>query len=234
MRIINCAVVDDEPIARAGIKEFIDQIDYLSFVGYANDINSTIELLAHETIDLLFLDINMPGLSGIDFVKTLRHKKPMIVFITAYSHYAVESYELNVLDYLMKPVSFNRFNVAAERALKTIALQNKSKIEKDYLFVRAEGRLEKINIQQIMCIASLQNYIKIHLVNGESYIVHSTLKGFHNQLNASHFLMVHKCYIININFIHSITGNQIKIDGFGNVPIGRFFKQNINSFLLNQ
>lgn len=233
MRIINCAVVDDEPIARQGLREFIDQVDFLCFKGFANDVQTTITLLEKTEIDLLFLDINMPGISGIDFIKTFTGKKPLIVFVTAYPNFAVESYNLNSLDYLMKPVSFERFKTTADKALKALPILQKDNLKKDYLFVKCEGLLEKVNISEIVYIASMQNYIKIHLSNRETFTVHLTLKKIHSQLDAKEFIMVHKCYIVHISFINSISGNQIKLKDFGNIPIGRIFRPNINSILIN-
>lgn len=233
MKLINCAIADDEPIAREGIREFIDQVDFLKFKGFAKDVESTIELLAQSEIDLLFLDINMPGISGIDYVKTLTEKRPLIVFITAYAEFAVESYNLNAVDYLMKPVSFSRFYTAVEKARNAFNQLPKPQQKRDFLFVKNNGRYEKIQLSKIVFIASLQNYIKLHLSSGDAIVMHSTLKRIYEQLDQNNFIMVHKCYIVNVAYITAISGNQIALFNAGILPIGRLFKQNITEIIKN-
>lgn len=224
MKRINCVVADDEPIARQGIREFIDRLDFLHFSGFAKDVDSTTDLLQRKEVDLLFMDIEMPGMSGIEFIRTCTERMPLVVFITAYPDYAVESYNLNVFDYLLKPASFERFSTSAKRAFDAINIRSAVREKKDFFFLRCEGRFEKIKSSEIVYISAMQNYVRIHFSSGRVMIVHSALKSVFRMLDEEKFVPVHKSYIVNLDYVDSVTGNSINLAQHGQVPIGRHFR----------
>jgi len=227
MNLINCVVADDEPIARKGILEFIDKVEFLNVSGTAKDADELEKLLGRREVDLLFIDIEMPGVSGIDFVKTYEGKMPLLVFTTAYPDYAVESYNLKAFDYLLKPVSPDRFRLTAERALDALSALLPSREKKDYFFVRSEGRYEKLIMSEIVYLSGMQNYVKIHFMSGKTMVVHSALKSIFRQLDENRFIMVHKSYIVNLDYIASVSGSHVSLTEFGQIPIGRHFKAGI-------
>ncbi len=233
MNLINCVVADDEPIARKGILEFIDRVEFLNVSGTAKDADELEKLLAYREVDLLFIDIDMPGVSGIDFIKTYEGKMPLVVFTTAYPDYAVESYSLKAFDYLLKPVSPERFRITAERALDTLCALLPSREKKDYFFVRCDGRYEKLVMSEIVYISGMQNYVKIHFASGKTMVVHSAMKSIFRQLDESRFIMVHKSYIVNLDFISSVSGSHVSLADLGQIPIGRHFKAGILPRLYN-
>lgn len=233
MNLINCVVADDEPIARKGILEFIDKVEFLNVSGTAKDVYELEKLLQYREVDLLFLDIEMPGISGIDFIRNYEGRMPMVVFTTAYPEYAVESYDLQAFDYLLKPVSLDRFRLTAERALEALSQLLPSREKKDYFFVRSEGKYEKLVMSEIVYISGMQNYIKIHFSNGKTLVVHSALKSIYRQLDENRFMMVHKSYIVNLDFIASVSGSHVSLTELGQIPIGRHFKSSIMPRLYN-
>ncbi len=233
MNLINCVVADDEPLARKGILEFIEKIDFLNVSGTAKDVYELEALLVHREVDLLFIDIEMPGISGIDFIKTYEGRMPLVVFTTAYPDYAVESYSLKAFDYLLKPVSPERFKVTAGRALETLSKVLPLRGQKDYFFVRCDGRYEKLVMSEIVYVSGMQNYVRIHFANGKTLIVHSALKSIYRQLDESRFIMVHKSYIVNLDYIASVSGSHISLAELGQIPIGRHFKASILPRLYN-
>jgi DNA-binding LytR/AlgR family response regulator len=227
MNLINCVVADDEPIARKGILELIDKVDFLNVSGTAKDVFELEKLLEIREVDILFIDIEMPGISGIDFVKTYEGRMPLVVFTTAYPDYAVESYSLKAFDYLLKPVSKERFRMTADRAKEALSALLPTREKKDYFFVRCDGRYEKLIMSEIVYISGMQNYIKIHFSSGKTMVVHSAMKSIFRQLDESRFIMVHKSYIVNLDYIASVSGSHVSLTGLGQIPIGRHFKASI-------
>lgn len=225
-------VVDDEPLARKGVKSLVDKIDFLDFIDEAKDIEGLIKMLSNTSVDLVFLDIEMPGLSGIDFVKTYQDKLPLIIFITAYHDFAVESYTLHAVDYLLKPVSFERFYDAATKALDI----HKSEVKPEGLdqpfFIRHEGQFQKIDPKEIRLISSMQNYIRVYQSDSKPLVIRNTLKEFQQRLNLNQFLLVHKSHVVNRSFIESISATHITLQDLGQIPIGRKHKEDIMKKLL--
>ena len=222
-----CLIIDDEPVARKGIEEYIAEVEFLELVAQCENPLKAATYLNEQTIDLIFLDIHMPKLSGIEFLKGLRHP-PLVIFTTAYSDYALEGYSLDVVDYLMKPITFERFLKAAQKAfevhqMKKLAAEHKT--HSDYFFVKCESKYEKVNYVDVRYVESLQNYVIVHTPT-KKLITYMTLASFETQLPKDQFLKVHKSFIVSIAGIKSIDGNEIII-GDTRIPISRNLKDQV-------
>jgi DNA-binding LytR/AlgR family response regulator len=239
MRITEVLIVDDEPLAQDILEAYVLKTPGLHIAGKCKNALEAFSYINKHQIDLLLIDINMPEISGIDFLKSLKHP-PMVIFTTAYSEYAVESYELNAVDYLLKPVSFERFLKAINKA--TELLQNDSEpipnapatpsLADNVLFVKSDGKLLKIDITQLWLIEGLKDYLKLHTESGK-IIVHSTMKNFEDQLaQLPYFVRVNKSYIINIKYITEIDGNMIRLKD-QHIPIGSTYKDEVHKLFDN-
>lgn len=225
---LNCIAVDDESLARKLLQENIEQVPFLNLVKVCKNPFEAMEALQEHKIDLMFLDIQMPGMLGTKFLESLT-EKPMVILVTAYENYAVESYNLDVVDYLMKPVSFDRFSKSAHKALDLYKRNKKvtggnssegapSAEEQDYFFVNVEYSLVKIVFNDITHIEGLKDYIKIFLTTQTRPILtKSTLKGIEERLPGN-FMRVQKSYIVNLEKIQSIRNHRITIDKF-DIPV---------------
>lgn len=221
--IIRCLIIDDEPLARKGLKEYIQDVDFLQLAGEFDNPLKAADIMMKEKIDLIFLDIQMPKMTGMEFMKTLSHP-PMVIFTTAYPQYAVEGFELNAIDYLLKPFSFERFwkSVLKVRSMKESADKTTAPAttaEPDYFFVKSDSKLVKIFYDEILFIEALQNYVAVHTVS-KKYITYLTFRSIEEHLPASRFIRTHKSYIVNASKVESIEGNDIKI-GQHHIPISR-------------
>ncbi|HKP32081.1 MAG TPA: LytTR family DNA-binding domain-containing protein, partial [Chitinophagaceae bacterium] len=209
---LNCIIIDDEPLARKGLVEYIEDVDFLHLAGeFDNPLKAT-STLNDQTIHLIFLDIQMPKLSGIEFLKSLSHP-PLIIFTTAYPQYAIEGFDLNVLDYLLKPISFDRFLKAAMKAKDVINLKQpvaQVATQEDYIFIKSDNKLVKIFYNDILFVEALQNYVTI-VTSDKKHITYLTFKSVEESLPADQFIKVHKSYLVAASKIESIEGNQIKI-----------------------
>jgi two-component system LytT family response regulator len=227
---LRCIAVDDENLARKLLEENIQQVPFLELVKTCKNPFEAIEVLENEEIDLMFLDIQMPGMLGTKFLQTLR-EKPLVIFVTAYDHYAVESYDLEVVDYLMKPVSLDRFTKAAFKALDAFKKRSQeitssttnppagTEDTPDYFFVNVEYSLVKINFDQITHIEGLKDYIKIFTTNTvHPILTKSTLKGIEEKLPPRKFLRVQKSFIVNLDKIESIRNHRISIGKY-EIPV---------------
>lgn len=213
-------MVDDEPLGRNLMVENINLIPFLELVGTAKNAFDALKLLESTDVDLIFLDIQMPGMTGTKFVESLT-KKPMIIFVTAYEEFAVESYNLEVIDYLMKPVSIERFTKAANKAYERFRLAPVEQKEQglDYMFVNVEYSLVKVNFDTITHIEGLKDYIKIFVTTANHPILtKSTLKGIEEKLPNGKFLRVQKSFIVNLDKIESIRNHRISIGKF-EIPV---------------
>lgn len=225
---LRCIVVDDEPLGRNLMVENIALIPFLELAGAAKNAFEAMELLESEKIDLIFLDIQMPGMTGTKFVESLT-QKPMIIFVTAYEEFAVESYNLEVVDYLMKPVSVERFTKAANKAYERFSLVAKESksAELDYMFVNVEYSLVKVNFDTITHIEGLKDYIKIFVTTAvHPILTKSTLKGIEEKLPEGKFLRVQKSFIVNLNKIESIRNHRISIGKF-EIPVSDSSMENL-------
>jgi|ERR1700730_11545657 len=232
--ILNCLIIDDEPLARKGLKEYIQDVDFLQLAGeFDNPLKAT-GVLTEQHIHLLFLDIHMPKITGIEFLRSLQ-SPPQVIFTTAFPQYAVEGFDLNVLDYLVKPISFDRFLKAAMKARELFTARQTTILPpsapaEDYIFIKADNKLVKLFYHDILFIEALQNYVTIHTIN-KKYISYLTFKSMEESLPADQFIKVHKSYLISAAKIESIEGNQIKI-GQHYIPISRTVKEEVMEKLL--
>lgn len=226
---MNCIIVDDEPVARKVLQEYIEEIDFLQLEGSAENPLKAIILLDGHTIDLMFLDINMPKMNGIEFLKTST-SLPLAILTTAYTDYAIEGFELDVVDYLVKPFSFERFVKACNKAKGVFELKNKNinASALNYFFVKCDGKIEKIFYDEVIFIEALMNYVVIY-TEDKKLIVYLTLKGIADQLPKEIFLKVHKSTIINIKKIKSIEGNEISL---GKLKVT--ISQNLQDYVMKQ
>jgi len=231
--IINCLIIDDEPLAINVIKNHIKEIDNINVIDTFNSAIDALNFMKSNTVDLLFLDINMPLLDGLDFIKSL-DKKPMIVITTAYSEYAIKTYELEVLDYLMKPISFPRFLKAVNRAFKELNSNLTSNIgiaKRAHIFIKVDKKkMQKIYLDEILIIESLRDYLKITTISNK-YIIHSTLSSFTEKLPSNNFIRIHRSFTIAIDKIEAVQGNSVEIDGIKYV-IGRSYIEHVKNRIL--
>jgi DNA-binding LytR/AlgR family response regulator len=227
---IRCVVTDDEPFARKGLQGYIEQIDFLELKGVCENALELNSLLKKESVDLLFLDIEMPYVTGIDFLKNIT-SPPKVIFTTAYEKYALQGFELEVLDYLLKPISFERFMRAANKAFDYFRGQQAPASGEDYIFVKADSKLEKIHFSDILFIEALENYVAIY--TGEKKIItHLTLKMLQDKLPHGAFIQPHKSYIVSIGKISSIEGNILHVLHY-QVPISKYQKEEIMEKIVN-
>lgn len=218
---IKCLAIDDEPYALKQIADYIEKTPFLELAGRCSNAFEAMEVMTSGAVDLIFVDINMPGMSGMDFVKTLP-PGTNIIFSTAYSQYAVESYKVDAIDYLLKPISYEDFLHAANKALKHISqAQNKQNesLTKDYFFVSSEGKIEKITLQDIDYIESMSEYVKIFLSNKKYIITLLRLKNLEDFLPKDRFMRVHRSYIVNMKNITTIERNRIVFYGTAYIPV---------------
>ena len=230
---INCIIIDDEPLARKGLKEYIADAEFLNLAGEFDSPLKAADIISRGKVQLLFLDIQMPKITGLDFFKTLQHAPP-VIFTTAYPQYALEGYEVNALDYLVKPVSFDRFLKAALKAKEYYEVREKNVTEtttsSQYFFIKADNKLVKIIFDEVLFAEALQNYVTIH-TRERKYITYLTFKSVENYLPADKFIRVHKSYIVAVSKIDSIEGNDIRI-GQHHIPISRSLKDEVMERLL--
>ncbi|MEQ9377047.1 MAG: response regulator transcription factor [Imperialibacter sp.] len=223
---IRCIIVDDEELARALIKEYVSKIPSLELVGTYKNPLEALEVLRAEQIDLMFLDIQMPELTGIQFLKSLE-KKPVVIFTTAYPEYALEGYELDVVDYLVKPVSIERFLHGVNKATKIF--HNKTDNsgttnQPDFIVVHADHKIYRLLLADILYIEGLREYVSYFTSDGKRIIALESLKKLEEILPSHMFMRVHKSYIVPINRVRVIEGNMVMIEKKG-IPIGASYKE---------
>jgi len=224
MEQINCLIIDDEPIAREGIADYCKEISFLNVIALCKNVLQANHYLEKNQIDLIFLDINMPILSGIDWLKDLKNS-PSIIMTTAYEEYALESFTYNVLDYLVKPVSFERFLQAVNKVSNYYSHKTETKV----LFLKSEKQLKKVNLKDILFVEGMQNYIKI-VTPEEAIITHMSLKSFKDQLPEDSFIQTHKSYIVSKFKVDKIKEHHIIIGDY-EIPISiRLRKTVLDSF----
>jgi DNA-binding LytR/AlgR family response regulator len=228
---IKCVITDDEPFARKGLQGYATQIDFLDLRGVCENAVELNSLLKREKVDLLFLDIEMPYMTGIDFLKHFPGA-PKVIFTTAYEKYALQGFELEVLDYLLKPIPFERFLRAANKAYDYFRAQaSAAGRAEDYVFVKAESKLEKIAFADILFAEALENYVAIY-TREKKVITHLTLKMLQEKLPPAAFVQPHKSYVIAIDKINSIEGNILHIDRY-QVPISKYQRDEIMERIVN-
>jgi DNA-binding LytR/AlgR family response regulator len=229
---LKCLIVDDEPLAQDILKEYAGNCQSLELLKVCSDAFEAGEFLQSHPVDLIFLDINMPRLSGISFVKTLNHPI-LIIFTTAYPEYAAEGFEANAVDYLVKPFSFERFMKAVNKAIEWAEFRKKKENPQDsdsiqnqeFILLRSDKKIFKINFDDILYFESVGDYIKVFCTD-KKIIIHETVKNLISQLPLNQFIRVHKSYIVSVTKIRLIDGNQVDVAG-QKIPIGLVFKEEL-------
>jgi len=228
--MLNCVIIDDEPLAREGMANYVKEIDFLQLSGTCVNPVELVQLLDRQAVDLIFLDIQMPKMDGIEYLK-ITPKPPMVIITTAFPSYALESFQLNVLDYLLKPITFDRFFKAANKAKDYHQLITKAadpgndKTAANYFFIKCGNKYEKIYFSDILYIQGQQNYVTI-CTQKNKYMTLLNLKDLEENLERRSFIRVHKSYIVAIDKIDSIEGNEICIQS-NRIPISRNYREHV-------
>lgn len=237
--MLKCVIVDDEPLARECITNYVGEVDFLHLAGTGDNPLDLAQLLDAQKIDLVFLDIQMPVMNGIDFLKVVQNP-PMVIITTAYPSFALEGFQLNVLDYLVKPITFNRFFKAASKARDYYSLLSKSNlppetrvdVTEDYFFIKCDYKYERIYFDDILYVQGLQNYVTIYTRKGK-YITLLYLKNVEENLEKHSFIRVHKSYIVSISKIEAIENNEIIIQS-SRIPISRNYRDEVIEKVINK
>lgn len=232
---IRCIAIDDEPLAVKKIAGYIQKVPFLELVAECRSAAEAMSILDNSIVQLLFIDINMPDISGMDFVKSLTNK-PYIVFTTAYSEYAVEGFQVEAVDYLLKPITFTNFLKAANKVKNLIELTANNQKEflntnLTHLFVKSDYKLIRIELADIKYVESQHEYIKIHLVNSNPVMTQMSLKSIEEQLPSNQFMRVHRSFIVNLAKILVIERNRIVFDGKVYIPVSEQYKVKFQEYI---
>lgn len=237
---MNCIAIDDEPLALNVIQDFCQRIDYINLVARCTNPVEAVRILNSNDIDLIFLDIQMPNITGLEFIKTLVNP-PLVILTTAYTEHALQGYEINALDYLVKPIPFERFFRAVNKAYELINLKKGKpavpvvhapvEASVNYIMVKVEYNLVKVNLDDIIYIEGLKDYIKIYTVNGpKALLTKSTMKNIEEKLPEDRFVRVHKSFIVSVSKINMVENNRI-LFGEKRIPVGNQYKQHFYEIL---
>jgi len=232
--IIRCLALDDEPLALEKMSNYIKNTTFLELVGVCRSGFEAFEYLSKTKVDLLFADINMPDINGLDFVKSL-HEKPQIIFTTAFSEYAFEGFKVDALDYLLKPIGYNEFLKSANKAKSyfetvsahTVMVAN----SKEYLFVKADYKIVRISLNDIIYIEGMREYARIHLVNDKSIMPLISMHILEEQLPSDRFMRIHRSYIVNLQKITTVDHSRVVFEGKVYIPISEQYKESFQKFL---
>jgi len=237
---INCLIVDDEQLARGLLERYISKIPYLSLKKSCKSALEAIDCLQKGDVDLMFLDIQMPDITGIAFLQTLK-KKPLVIFTTAYEEYAIDGYELDVIDYMLKPIAFERFLQGANKALEQIKLINTAantihitqktakNDTKDYIQLKSNHKIYNIKYVDILYVEGLKEYVTFY-TKDKKIIVLESLKNLEEKLPKNQFIRIHKSYIVNSDMVESLYGNQLEINN-KYIPIGKMYLEKVKKKL---
>lgn len=232
---MNCIIVDDEPLAVELIESFVQKVPQLNLVGMFNNAIDAMQSINSNLVDLVFLDIQMPNITGIEFAKSLKHP-PLIIFTTAYSNYAVEGFNLDAVDYLVKPIPFDRFLKAVNKASELYNLKKQKPaienpkpeqhgLSEKYIMVKADYSLLRVDLDKILYIEGLKDYLKIFIEGRKAILTISSFKNIESKLPSEYFIRVHRSYIVSLPKIESIQRHRIKINK-ELIPIGDIYKSN--------
>jgi DNA-binding LytR/AlgR family response regulator len=226
MRKIQTLIVEDEPLAREGLQMYVREIGFLEIKGVCEDALSANKMLSDQSIDLMFLDIQMPKLTGIDFLKSIKNP-PMVIMTTAYPNFALQGYELDVIDYLVKPYPFDRFLKAVNKARDFFDLKHKPSEtpKEDFFFVKCDYRYEKIQFNDVLYVEGMENYVVIYTA-AQKYVTLLRMKNIEETLPSGDFLRIHKSYIVSTRAVTSIDGNEVIVAG-KRLPLSREKKAEI-------
>ena len=225
--MINCIVVDDEPLARQLIESYINQLPGLACLGSFSSAIEAFAALHQFQVDVIFIDIEMPGITGLNFIKSLKIA-PKVIFITAYAEYAVDAFEIDAIDYLVKPVTFERFLKAVQRVElneNLPELLQQQTLNLSYIFLKVDKRLVKIDLSSIVHIEGLGDYLKVHTTH-QTYVTYMTLGKLESLLPASVFIRIHRSSIVNSSFIQFIEGNHVSVNNT-DLAIGQTYRENL-------
>ena len=241
--MIRCITIDDEPLALIQLTGYIEKVPFLKLVKACNSALEALDLLAKESVDLIFADINMPDLNGVDFVKSLVNK-PIIIFTTAYTEYAIEGFRVNALDYLLKPFGYNEFLKAANTALHQYELQTQTpqsplqaspeipaENSNNNLFIKADYKMIRLDMNKIIYMESQNEYIRIFFEDQKPIMTLLSMKKLEERLPAERFMRVHRSYIINLEKITAVANNRIIYGKDTYIPIGNQYKDKFNEYL---
>lgn len=230
---IKCLAIDDEPLALQQIAGYIQQISFLKLEAQCTNAFEALKVLESKSIDLMFVDINMPDLNGMEFVKSLEHK-PLLIFTTAYSEYALEGFKVDALDYLLKPFYFSEFSKAVQKAKKQFELMQNAPEElntnNDYLFIKSEYKLVRINLADILYIEGMKEYVRIHLTGQKPVMSLLSMKSLEEKLPENQFMRVHRSYIVNLGKITTVERHRIVFDDV-RIPVSDNYKEKFQEFL---
>ncbi len=221
---LRCLIVDDEPMARKGLEEYVKDIPFLELAGTCESAMRAKEFLLQNKVDLMLLDINMPQVTGIEFLKSLENP-PLVIFTTAHPDYALDSYEMDVMDYLVKPIMFERFQKAVQKAQEYHTLRVSTKTAADFFFIKCDHVFEKVFFNDVLYVEAMQNYCILHTV-ARKLIAYITLSGLEEKLPATRFMKVHKSYIVNLEKVTALDGNDLFINK-AQIPISRNLKEDV-------
>ena len=232
---ISCIAIDDEPLAVRKISAYIQKTPFLELVAECRSAFEAMEILNNRAIQLMFIDINMPDLSGMEFVKSLADK-PYIVFTTAYSEFAVEGFQVDAADYLLKPITYANFLKAANKVKNLIDLTANSQKESirttaSHLFVKSDYKLIRIELDDIRYIESQHEYIKIHLFNSKPVMTQLSMKAIEEQLPSGQFMRVHRSFIVNLKKVSMVERNRIVFDGKVYIPVSDQYKEKFQEYI---
>ena len=226
--MIKCIIVEDEMLAQQVIQSHLQKIDTCKLVAICNNALEAKEVLNKEEVDLMFLDIQLPGMTGLHFLRSLNNP-PLVVLTTAYSEYAVESYEFNIIDYLLKPISFERFRKTIDKiidgGLSARVLKENDSLPADHIFIKSNGKFVKVNFSEITYIKGMKDYLKIHTAKSR-LVTHQTMNEMEKMLPVKQFIRIHKSYIIALSHIKSIYGNSIEMEDV-TIPVGITYKDKV-------
>ncbi|MFI5161266.1 MAG: LytR/AlgR family response regulator transcription factor [Sphingobacteriales bacterium] len=221
---ISCIITDDEPFARKGLQGYIEKIDFFDLKGSCEDAMQLSDMLQKQPVDLLFLDIQMPHITGVEFLRAIRNP-PKVIFTTAYQQYAIDGFELDVMDYLLKPIPYERFLKAAWKARDYFALKEQPESIAPYIFVKAAGKLEKITFSEILFIEGMENYVAIY-TDSKKIVTHTTIKSLLEKLPTKQFIQTHKSYVVAIDKINTIEGNTLHVQSY-QVPVSKYLREEV-------
>ena len=232
---IRCIAIDDEPMALEKLKSYIQKIPYMELVAACDSPADAIQIMSDTAVDAVFVDINMPDMNGLDFVKVLP-EMPLVVFTTAYSEYAVESYRVRAVDYLLKPYTFEEFQRAADYVQQQWLAKQKAPVapaDLDNVFLKVDYRYIRVSLKDIAFIEGMNEYLKIHLVSGDPYLVHTSFKQINNHL-PENFLQVHRSYVVNVNHICEVERSVILLKGGKRISVSDSNKDMFMAYLKNR
>lgn len=232
--IIKCLAIDDEPLALKKMSNYILKTPFLELAGACRSGLDAIDLLSKNKIDLMFVDINMPDINGLDFVKSLQ-TRPQIIFTTAFSEYAFEGFRVDALDYLLKPIGYTDFLKAANKARNhfesNVFHTGKVRGNDEYLFVKSSYKIVRIELKNIIYIEGMREYVRIHFATGKSLMPLISLRTLEEQLPSGKFMRVHRSYIVNLEKINTIEHNRIIFDDKIHIPVSEQYKEFLQKFL---